>query len=201
MRYLGCVLIGMLLGVVFMIDMRCNHGNPKHAAQVAQKKETAVVADISAHKFDSTTYYHDRYNQEHAQKALIQGDAAAVRIFYKHREDSLCKVIGISHKEIMGMYEAQSMVSGSFTTPTVIEALESVGCPEYGFTWSDPYAVFSGISNCDSTTAAYTISVPVTITPYWKRRWFLGKKHYFIDGYSSNKNVHITGLTGISINK
>jgi len=203
MRYLGCILIGMLLGGAFVADLRCNHGSKAHIAKVAQKAAVAEVANIVKHEFDSVQYYRDLYNQEHADKVLIQGNAKVIRIFYKHREDSICNVLRIRPAQLQSMQDVVSQVNGRFTAPTqrVGELTVQGLMPAYAFTYKDDFIDEEGIVDSLQTVVDYHLTIPVKITTYWKRKWFLGRKHYKIDGYSPNKNVHITGLTGIEINK
>ena len=204
--------------VCIVILFKCGNNPVKKFFEKKKVEHAAVVAvnqmaEIKKHQFDSVTYFRDRYNQEHAQRELIQGNAQQVETFYKQKEDSLAKVLKIALKQIMGMYAAQSMVSGTFTAP--VDLIPSFDASDGGlggspfvtgvsytrhFTFSDSFLKEEGWVDSASARINYQIMVPVEITPYWKRKWLLGKKKYFVDGHSSNPNVHITGLTGISIN-
>lgn len=211
MKYLGNIFFGFILGLaaMFLMGRGCKHKNAEHVAEVAKRQETSVIANIVAHRFDSVSYYRDKLGQEHANRVLIQGDAAAIRIFYKKREDSICEVLHLRNSQIKDMLDVTSEVTGSFTTPTLPVQTQTVGEQDspminrgcvYQFSYSDDFLQEYGLVDSVRTEIHYHMEIPVSINTYWTRRWFLGGKHYFIDGYSTNVNVHITGLTGISIN-
>ena len=204
-----CLVCGVVL-------MKCN--NPvrtywekkkvAHAAVVAVNQ----VGEIKGHMNDTAVHYRDMYNREHAEKLLIQGNAAQIELFYKQREDSLAKVLKIARRQIQGMYGARTVVSGSFTTavdeiPTFkVDEAGNGGSPVVTditsirhFEYQDSFLMEEGWVSDSSAMVNYRVLVPVTITSYWKRSWWLGRKKYYVDGYSDNPNVRISGLEGVQI--
>jgi len=51
----------------------------------------------------------------------------------------------------------------------------------------------------DSANLKYSVYVPLDGVLYWKRTWFLGKKHYFSEVTSSNPHIKINKLLNIKI--
>lgn len=227
MKRLGAYSFVFLLGAAAcFISMRsCKHKNAEHAAKVAERKTVNEMGAIKDHMNDTVTHYRDMYNQEHAQRELIQGNAEEIKIFYKKHEDSICKLLHLRNAQLKDMTEVVSHVSGTFSTKTqmvgeqdgpgegaqdddLVQGMngkipdDSTGANWKGFvfTYKDDFISEQGFVDSMRTVVYYDIYVPVGITSYWKRKWLLGKKRYFIDGYSANPNVHITGLEGISIN-
>ena len=216
MKNLGKIFFGVLLGMaaMFCMERGCKHKNADRAAKVAAREETNVIADIAKHRFDTTKHYTDLDGHEHATKALVQGDAAAMEIFYKKRFDSIARLLHIKNNQLKDMVDIMSRASGTFTAsvdnipvPTVDDTtlggspfITGVSYTRH-FAWRDSFMTEEGWVDTDKAVINYSMNMPVSITSYWKRSWLLGRKHYFIDGYSPNPNVHISGLTGLSINK
>src|ERR1035437_1444289 len=119
MKTLGNIFFGLILGMAAMFFMKGGCGAKKSVMLKAEErgsnKEAASIADISAHQFDSTRYYKDQYNNEHAIKELIQGNLAAVNIFYKKHNDSLCNLLHLRDNQIKDWIDVVSQVKGSFT--------------------------------------------------------------------------------------
>src|ERR1035437_1627409 len=119
MKILGDIFFVILIGMAAMFFMKGGCGAKKNVVHKAEErgatKEVASIADIAAHQFDSTRYYKDMYDNEHAIKELALGDAAAVRVVYKKKEDSLCKVMHLRNNQIKDMVDVVSRVQGTFT--------------------------------------------------------------------------------------
>ena len=67
------------------------------------------------------------------------------------------------------------------------------------FKYADRYTVLRGFVTKDSVIVNYKTEVPLDLVVYWKRKWFLGRKKYFAEAASENKNVKITGLESIQV--
>lgn len=167
------------------------------------RKQATQVASV---QYDSVKHWHDLWNTEHATKELIQGEKKVLDLFYKHRIDSLAKRLHLRDKQIQDMTEVLMRAEGSYTTDveyiTVHDTIPGLA-PDWSgmnFEWHDKYLKTTGFVDSSKAVVFYSIDVPVHITTYWKRKWFLGKKRYYIDGFSPNPNVKILGLTGIKIN-
>jgi hypothetical protein len=53
----------------------------------------------------------------------------------------------------------------------------------------------------DSAILKYEVDVPLDGVLYWKRRWFLGKKHYFSEMTSENPHVKIPELLELKVGR
>ncbi len=51
----------------------------------------------------------------------------------------------------------------------------------------------------DSAEFKYQVYVPLDGVMYWKRNWFLGKKHYFTEVTSENPHIKINKLLSVKI--
>lgn len=172
------------------------------------QKEKKQVTQIAQIKKDSTEHYRDLWNTEHAKRLVIQGDAKTLNVFYADKFDSICKRLRIKEKQLKDISEVVAQSKGTFVTPlqsyTVTPTDTPTGLPigwtGKTFNWQDSFLHETGFIDSSNIYVTYSMNLPITITNYWKRRWFLGKKRYYIDGYSDNPNVTIQGLTGIKIN-
>ena len=168
-----------------------------------ENKSIAKISDIAT--YDSTSYYRDLYNTEHATAEVASGDLQAVRIIYARQIDSVCKMARIARKQLIAMENVTANISGQVITnvvrDTVHDTINGHGFKriEQRFDYQDAYLQLKGLIDTE-IHITYMMEVPISINTYWKRRWFLGKKHYRIDGYSTNNNVHLIGLTKIQIN-
>ncbi len=53
----------------------------------------------------------------------------------------------------------------------------------------------------DSAILKYEVNVPLDGVLYWKRKWFLGKKHYFSEMTSENPHVKIPELLELKVGR
>lgn len=178
-------------GLSLAIGM-CGRRNVKQVQQVVRQS-----------LFDSTTYYRDQYNVEHAVRQSEIAERNTIYALHAREIDSLCREIGIRKKQLQGFIKANMQAAGHIETVTipVHDTLhDGNGNCLYQFTYADEYLQLTGQADSQKTTIDYTISVPLTISSYWKRRWFLGRKKYYVDGKCDNPNVHISGIKDIKIN-
>jgi hypothetical protein len=150
---------------------------------------------------DSVRYWRDRTGQEHASKKLAQADYEQLIDLYRHDIDSVSARLSIRPKQITGIGEASTNDSGRFIsvlTPVYIHDTVEKSAPRkaYVFSHSDRWLTIRGEIDTD-VSINYLVRDSITITTYWKRKWFGGKKEYYIDGYSANPNCSVYGLTGI----
>lgn len=196
MKTLYIVCLALLMG-----------GGLTFALKKCTKKEPVTQLP---HVEDSSRYYKDQYGAEHAVNQQIIGNRKDLELFYNKRIDSLCKRISIKQKQLKDMAKLMAQVHGSFVAPlrpvaksaTIHDTIpgEPTAWEGSRFNWQDSFLTVNGFVNDYEVKAFYSMEMPISITTYWKRRWFLGKKRYYIDGFSSNNNVHLTGLSGVKIN-
>lgn len=181
------ILVGVLVGSYFL--NKCS----------GTKKEPTV-------KVDSIAYWRDQFNREHAKTSQIEiTDKSQLPASMQGEYDSLLKLYRLKDKNLQeytkALIEARGHVDArliaihdtfnSNSTDTIVGDL--------AFDYRDRYMDMSGVVEADSVHINYAVEAPITVTQYWKRKWFLGSKQYFIDGYSDNPNVHISNLHEVRI--
>ena len=165
-------------------------------------KEMREVVQITSHENDSARYYRDLWGAEHVSRLLAEGDRRVIAALYKGRMDSVCRRLGLKEKQLQDMASVVARDSGGFVAPVRRDSLMVHDTLRDGlsFHWADDYINVGGFVDTGSAYVTYNIVVPISISTYWKRRWLLGRKRYFIDGYSDNPYVHLSGISGIKIN-
>ena len=170
------------------------------------QKEVKTIERAAIVGYDSVKHYRDLYDTDHAQREQVIADKQAADILFRQEMDSVCKRLDINRKQLQTMEKMLAEAKGSFTTPvqtvTVHDTIPGmpVGWSGKKFEWVDDYMTMAGYVDSQKATIFYDMTLPININTYWKRRWFLGRKRYYVDGYSSNPSVHITGLSGVKIN-
>lgn len=169
----------------------------------SKKAIVKQATQVSAIKADSVRYYRDLWNTEHASKEQIQGEKKVLDIFYKQKFDSIAKRLGVKEKQLSELKELYLSASGKVVTKvdSIPVYVGDTGAVQYMqcFNWHDSFTVIDGCVYEGVATLNYNISVPVTVSSIWRRRWFLGRKRYYVDAYSTNPNIKILGMQGIKI--
>lgn len=179
--------VTVALLIVCFLAIRSCRINAKDLQQVTANSKQANDSVFS--------YWVDRFNTEHASKVVIQGDLNTVKITEGKELDEASQRLQIKDRQIEGMQRAVASVKGKFTTKVVHDSnLIFVAYRDSNFTET---ATVTG----DNVAVDYTVKVPIYLTQYWKRPWFLGKKVHYVDGYSGNPNAHITNLQSVKITK
>lgn len=153
---------------------------------------------------DSAHYWRDIYKTEHATSAQILVNATAAKALFESKIDSLKGRLHLRDKQIRDILEATVSASGGgiVRIDTFRDTVEGIAVQELGhaFRYKDSLIRICGLINSDRVAVNYTIDdLPLHFTAYWKRKWFLGRKHYFIDAYSDNENVRFSRLERITI--
>lgn len=167
--------------------------------QTCFRKETenALLKDIVEIKQDSTEYWKDLWGQEHAQKKLSEGNYSSLRAAYRNLLDSVKTRVGANSGDLEGVTTA-----GTVTTGKIRPVVDTVYLPDstriLKFSYNDRWLDLAGIVGKDPIID-YRFTDTIVFTTYRKKTGFL-KKHTYIDGYSLNPNVRITGITGIRVN-
>lgn len=175
------------------------------------KKKLIQSENIAVHQFDSVKYFNDLYNNEHANVEQLSASKDVITAFFSKKIDSISKELNIKKKQIKGITNSSLVVSDRVITKTnyihdtTIAEQELINWSGYYFTWADTFATINGYVDSFNTQVVYSINVPLTYTKYWKRKHkFLGirfgRKIYFMDAFSENKQVHIKNLKDIQIN-
>jgi hypothetical protein len=167
--------------------------------------------EIISHQTDSVSYYKDIYHREHARVAQLDINYRAADDAYKSLLDSIEKMEHVKKKNIQAIINVKSFDAGNVNIglrhDTVLvfikehsgkDSIEKISATD--FNYSDSFLSMKG-SIDTMLHLKYFINVDIQLTRIVKRNWFLGRRHYFIDGYSTNPNIHINGLKDIEISK
>jgi hypothetical protein len=157
------------------------------------KQTVSTIRQITRYDTANAHKWHDLYNQEHTTNGVLRASFRDFELMYGSKFDSLKKQLNIRNKQLQSLSEALVTAHGVVITTTVIDTLIDSSLT-YTFAYSDDNTVIAGVAGKDSTVIRYSVDVPLSITTYWKRRWFLGRKHYYIDAYSRNSNITVDNI-------
>lgn len=192
--------------IITVIVSLCIGAGCTLALKSCGKKEVHDIVQIAKHEDDTAKKYRDLYGSEHAQRLLEVGNRETAEVFHRKYIDSLCKRLRLRERQLTDMAQVIARDSGRIiapVTPIVIHDTVNGKPVERGalyFQWQDDYTRIAGLVDSVAANLTYGMTLPIHTTTYWKRRWFLGKKHWYIDAYSDNKQVNIEGLQGVKIN-
>lgn len=174
----------------------CNHNR-----EVLNDIKENIVVDTAKH-------WYDKDSIEHATNKEIIINRDAANILYKRKLDSISRLLGIKNRQIKDLQETVISIKGHIVAP--IDTISFQGVQENGvvietkaltFEYADSFIKVNGVIDTVAHLDYSIEDIPIIYTGYFKRKWFLGKKHCYVDAYSESKNVHIKKLTKISIEK
>lgn len=139
------------------------------------KKTIETVADLGK---DSTWYWKDAYNKEHARAESKVAEAIFLRNDLKHLSNEL----KIKEKQIRSFKKANTTTEG-----TVVIKSDTF--------YKDNYVYIDRKGD----TIFFSIKDTFQIVDYWKRTWFLGKKKYYVDISSSNPYTKVNSIVAREI--
>lgn len=161
---------------------------------IAHRQQLKAIAQ-SVEGYDSKiSYWKDSYNVEHAKNIAVQADEESISTLYVHKMDSLSERLRIARKNIEAFQNVTAQATGGYTAKVIHDTLQLT------FHHTDSFFTEKVVIRGDSARVDWSISMPINLTQYWRRSWFLGRKTHYIDGYSDMPNVHITNLKSVRIN-
>lgn len=163
-------------------------------------KTVNTVRQIARIDTTEVRRYKDLYGVEHARNELIIATNRDMQLMYGSQIDSLTKQLRIRARQLQSMAIIQYRDTGSIITNTVVVHDTLTGKYVYSFNYSDSTVSVWGEVDSASAHVQYQVYAQLNIATFWKRRWFLGRKKYYIDATSPNENIHITNLKGYKIN-
>jgi hypothetical protein len=161
-----------------------------------KEKENANLKTVVEIKQDSTKHWKDLYNTEHAEKQLADANYSSLRVVYGELLDSVSNRLNSKPNDVQAVTTAGTIATGSIR-PTIDTVLLSDSTAGYRFNYKDKWLSLDGIISKEPVIN-YMFSDSVVFTSYRRKTGFLRKDTY-IDGYSLNPNVRITGITGIRV--
>lgn len=149
---------------------------------------------------DSISYWKDKYNQEHAEKRIAQGQIEELQLVYGPLIDTVKEMLGIQASAIKNLSAVGITNSGQITARVDTYYVDSTR--HLAFNYNDKWLDIKG-SLSDLARLKYTSRDSLIVTAYTKKKGFLGlgKRETYIDAYSLNPNSRITGLTGLMVLK
>lgn len=133
---------------------------------------------------DSTTYWKDKYGTEHISRLTAETNTAASRQLY----DSVKNRIKNNPQTITAV--------GTTTTGTITPQIDTIylndSTTEYNFKYNDHWLSLDGTIG-KQPIINYRVTDSIIITTCKKN------KATYIDGYSLNPNVHLTGITNLKL--
>lgn len=122
-------------------------------------------------QIDSIVHYKDIYGKEHAVSEKLYVD----RVVLQNEIKWLSKELSIKPKQIKGSTKIATQIDTFFKFDTV---------------YKDPYIQI--VKSHDTIKLKLTDTLQVT--DYWKRKWILGQKKYYVDVKNSNPYVKTTSI-------
>lgn len=161
-----------------------------------KQKENAILKDVVEIKQDSTSFWKDRYDTEHAGKQVAEANLSSLRVAYGALIDTIQARTGSKGSDLQAVTAASTSGTGK-VTPKIDTVYLADSSREYKFRYNDRWLDLDGIIGKESLIN-YRFSDSIVLTTYRKKTGFLRKATY-LDGYSLNPNVRITGLTGVRV--
>ncbi len=223
-KSLSIVIFLILISCIILF--KCNnpvrtwiqHLRVKHAANKSTHQDQQQVIKL-LHP-DSTTYYRDAYNREHAvaQDATIKlGIANAV---YPRKMDSIAKNYGLKVKQLQRTIDMMATVHSQQTySITPVRRINPINPEEIApiswYTFNIDDSFLTGYGRIDSTLSNVLLDYSANISVHYGLGWTrpckilfikfknfpLAKQKFTINAYSDNNKIHITQLSTIKIEK
>lgn len=180
------IIAGLLLLVINYLGWRL------YNSRQTESNGKNIVAIIN----DSTSYFRDLFYTEHATRQVVEADLLSIKAHYSATMDSIKKRTGIKEKDILAVTAVSTATSGKITP--VVDTLRSLDSTTgYRLSYQDDWLKLQGEIG-KTPTISYLLKDSLIFTTYQKRIGLFRKATY-LDGYSLNPAVHISGVTAIQI--
>lgn len=181
------------IAIVVLLTFPWNCDNKDIATQSKQVSDKKI--DLS-----QVQVWKDKYNNEHYKLERLQVDKSVLQA----QTDSLAKLLKIKSKQIQSFTNIKSgividkKVDYSVKHDTVWKDGKQIIIEYRPFSYKDKWIDIKGdLGKNDSIHIKGTDTL--TKTDYWKRKWFLGKKHYYSDFSNQNPYIKIQGLKQVEV--
>lgn len=187
LKYLAIVLIAAAAICAFFGMRGCKEN-------AALLKEHESILKMQS---DTIRYYRDHAGREHAMRMTAEASLSTLKAHYGRAIDSITRAIGVKPKQVDRITTVGTQAEGKVTVrvDTVIVGDSST---QYHLQYADRWLYLDGVFDGD-LHLNYLFEDSIVLSEYWRRKWLLGRKQYYIDGYSLNPNVHITGLSSVRV--
>lgn len=183
--------VAIIIGLISLIRS-CNQA----------KQTVSTIKTIS--QIDSTPikYWQDMYGKEHAQVQIAKVTARDMSLLYQGKWDSLKRALKLKDRQIIALTNATAKFTGggyaktdTLYIPDTNGRLNTV----INFCFNDDVINICGTHDSLGTKVDYTGVLQANVTSYWRRKWFLGRRRYYIDVSGNSDKVQIIGLKGYLI--
>jgi hypothetical protein len=142
--------------------------------------------------------WQDKYNQTHIELERTKVDKAILEV----QVDSLARILKIKPKQVESLTQIKSDIN--LDKPlTITNVVDTIQPKEKGqspiinkytkFQYKDKWIDIVGDVNHKNKIKIQGQDT-LTKTDYWKKKWFLGSRHYYSDISNKNPHINITGV-------
>jgi hypothetical protein len=163
---------------------------------IPKKKEIlSNIQEMQAIRDDSTSYWRDKYDQEHAAKFMVEGDLQEIKTVWGDQLKSKTEELGVKEKQI------KSMVSFSTRQGIALDSLVK----KYS---SRDTSIIKGTNGKPDVMVIETrlppgLTIPIddslSVANYYKKTGFLGFKKTFMTDIVSYNGSHIQNIQSFQI--
>lgn len=184
-KTIGTIVVFVLffLALFFLFTYSCNG--------IRRKSKTDKKATIKQTPFVKVKRWVDINNTTHNEYQVLLIEKQRIQL------DSLSKLLKIKDKQLKSFTDLQ----WNFTLEDKwkIDTIYIDSSFKYTqFQWQDKWIFIKGdIGNTDSFSIKGIDSI--SISNYWKRKWFLGNKKHYIDISNSNPHISYSNLRSIEL--
>jgi predicted RND superfamily exporter protein len=183
------VLIIVLAVILFFSIKSCNNNK-----QLVRDTQAVYAYDDSIANSKIRTWI-DKYSKEHktVENLVVQREALAKQV------DSISSVLKIKEKQIQRLSVSVNKIEiheklkvDTFYKKVPCDDADSlIIANNYQFKWKDSWMEASGSIGGDKDSIHISGVDTLNRVDYWKRKWFLGAKHYYSDFSNSNKHIKL----------
>ncbi len=148
----------------------------------------------------------DKYGNEHATvEELIVNNLEMNFIV-----DSISKVLKIKPKQVTSYVKAKASIDTTITLqkPDTVLKIDTVTLDDgstrldttiqYKLSFRDStFLSIEGVVPESPQTLKVKAEAKISVTDYWKRKWFLGKKTFYTDITTNNPYIHLDGAQSV----
>jgi hypothetical protein len=168
-------------------------------SKCGKQEPTPPSKKVEQIKADPPKKYVDAGGTTHTEKKVAVADISTIKASYERTIDSLKQVLKIKDKQLVDLLSVGTTTTGKFKPTIDTVYIDSV--PSVSVSYTDKWLSIFGLVGNDEEWK-YTYSDSLTFTTYYKKTGFLKLgRSLMLDGFSSNPNTQIEGITAIKINR
>ncbi|RFM30017.1 hypothetical protein [Deminuibacter soli] len=183
------IIVALLLVIAYMSLTTC----------FKKAQQNQVLTKLVETKNDTLQHKKDEAGREHGEKIMAEADIALLKTAYTQQIDSITAILKIKDDQLQSYTGITTTTSGT-VRPRIDTIYLDSGRQEYGLNYNDRWLSLKGTIGA-KPILNYTLQDSLVITTYTKKTGLfgLGKKEVYIDAFSLNPNMRVTGLTGFRV--